>query len=56
MAAFANYQIIAFLFGWVMPMLTYSGGLVKEKHDTIRVIMFIFFICFWIFIFKSSWF
>mgnify|MGYP003140705670 CR=1 FL=1 len=55
MASIVNYHIIAFLFGWVMPMLTYSGGLVKGRHDTLRVIMFLFFICFWIFLFKFAW-
>lgn len=56
MASFVNYQIIAFLLGWVMPMVTYTGGLVKGKHDTMRVVMFLFFICFWIFLFKFAWF
>lgn len=55
MASFVNYQIIAFLLGWVMPMVTYTGGLEKGKHDAMRVVMFLFFICFWIFLFKFAW-
>lgn len=56
MASIVNYHIVAFLLGWVMPMLTYAGGLVKGKHDAMRIVMFIFFICFWMFLFKFAWF
>lgn len=48
---FISYQIVAFLFGWVMPMLTFSGGLKKGEHDLLRFIMFMFFIGMWIFLF-----
>lgn len=48
-----SYQIVAYLFGWLMPMLTFTGGLKKGEHDFIRAIMFIVFICFWLWGFFS---
>ncbi|MCE8040464.1 hypothetical protein [Halomonas sp. MCCC 1A11062] len=53
LGGFASYQIVAFLFGWKMPMLTFTGGLVKGRHDVLRVVMFMFFSCFWLFVFQN---
>ena len=50
---FFSYQIIAYLFGWLMPMLTFTGGLKKGEHDFIRAIMFVVFIGFWLWGFFS---
>ena len=48
-----SYQIVAYLFGWLMPMLTFTGGLKKGEHDFIRAIMFLIFIGFWLWGFFS---
>ena len=48
---FVSYQIVAFLFGWLMPMLTFTGGLKKGENDLLRFIMFVFFIGMWFFLF-----
>ena len=50
---FFSYQIVAYLFGWLMPMLTFTGGLKKGEHDILRFIAFVMFICFWLWGFFS---
>lgn len=51
---FFSYQIVAYLFGWLMPMLTFTGGLKKGEHDFLRTVMFLVFICFWLWSFFSA--
>ena len=49
---FFSYYIIAYLFGW--DMLNYGGlPMKKGKDDIWRTIMFIVFICFWLWGFFS---
>lgn len=47
-----SYHIVAYLFGW--DILTIGGFQVKKgEHDFWRLIMFVFFICFWLWGFFS---
>ena len=51
---FISYQIVAYIFGWIMPMLTFSGGLNKGENNILRLIMFLVFICFWLWMFLTG--
>ncbi|MBD3896815.1 hypothetical protein IEI94_13220 [Halomonas sp. ML-15] len=48
-----SYYIVAYLFGWLMPTITFIASLVKGKNDILRAVMFIIFICFWLWGFWS---
>ena len=48
-----SYYIVAFLFGWDM-IVTGGSFLKKGEHGFIRLIMFLVFICFWLWLFLTG--
>lgn len=46
-----SYRITAYLLGWVMPMLTFTGGLKKGENDLLRLIAFLVFSLIWLLFF-----
>ena len=47
-----SYYIVAYLFGW--DMIITGGFLKKGENDLIRTIMFLVFICFWLWLFLTG--